>query len=113
VGKSAQAQAKILAWRGAKRLPVAMHAVFGESGAAKSRVSVFDLSVDGFRIAAVKGVQSYSKVWLSLPGLAPLRAEVMWVRDGFAGCKFLQPLHPAVLEMIVGGAGPGGSAAGA
>lgn len=89
--------------RAAKRLPVQMIAEFGESGIPKARANVFDLSAEGFRIATFRGVSNGAKVWLHLPGLEPLRAEVMWIRKGFAGCKFARPLHPAVLDMIVAG----------
>ena len=86
--------------RAAKRLRVGMAAGFRETHTRKVLVNVYDLSTDGFRIETYVGVHEGKLVWLTLPGIEPREAEVMWVKGDFAGCRFKQPLHDAVLQMV-------------
>jgi len=60
-----------------------------------------NLSVDGFQIDWPRNCPAYSKVRLRIPGLQVLAADIRW-RDGQqAGCQFVQPLSPYVLDHIV------------
>ena len=86
--------------RAAKRLRVAMAAGFRETLTRKVLVNIYDLSTDGFRIETYLGVHEGKLVWLTLPGLEPREAEVVWVKDDFVGCRFKYPLHDAVIQMV-------------
>lgn len=60
-----------------------------------------DLSTSGFRTEFVAHLHMGDRVWLSLPGLAPLAASVTWSDGAATGCRFETPLHVAVFERIV------------
>ena len=86
--------------RATDRLRIAMTAGFRKSGNHKTPVIIYDLSTDGFRIETYVGVRCGAVVWLTLPGLAAQEAEAIWVQGDYVGCKFLTPLHYAVLRTI-------------
>jgi hypothetical protein len=65
------------------------------------RANLRDVSTDGFRIAWFPKCRTDLTVWIRLPDLAPLAAEVRWKNGNSIGCKFSQPLHPAVFDHMV------------
>lgn len=68
---------------------------------ARLGAEVIDLSEHGLRLQSPDRLAVGETVWVTLPGLEPRRAVVMW-SDGFiAGCSFPEPLHPAVFDAIV------------
>lgn len=88
--------------RRSSRLHVEMEAGLRKSGSKRVAVQVTDLSLEGFRVAAHFNLWPGSHVWLSLPGLESRRAVVAWANGDVAGLSFDEPLHPSVLDMIVG-----------
>jgi len=64
-------------------------------------VEIDDISTDGCRIEFVDRPCLDERVWVKLDGLASLEGKVAWVKEHFAGIKFDQPMHPAVLEDLV------------
>ena len=64
-------------------------------------VTVRDLTAEGFRIAGLDNPVVGRAVWVQLPNMHALSAEVCWVRKYSVGCRFTTPLHAAVLEQIV------------
>ena len=88
--------------RVSERVPLEVAAGLRQRGAAGVSVQVMDLSTHGFRAATHLQLEVGSDVWLRLPGLEPCHAVVAWSKANFVGCRFERPLHPAVLEMIVG-----------
>lgn len=88
--------------RRAERLPVELGAGLRRRGGSRVTVQVLDLSTNGFRVAAQLGLCNGADVWLWLPGLEPWHARVVWTESEIVGCEFERPLHPAVLEMVVG-----------
>lgn len=67
------------------------------------RVKIFDASLHGCRIEFVERPRLDEQLWVKFDGLQPLEAEVCWV-DGFtAGVNFVQPIHPAVFDRLIGG----------
>lgn len=60
-----------------------------------------DLSVNGFRIAWLPACRMHAKMWIRIPGLAPLPAEIRWRTNGGIGCEFARPLYDAVFDHIV------------
>lgn len=86
--------------RRALRVTVGFPAQLKESGTCKFPIHVRDLSVTGFKFESSSRLHPGARVWLTVPGLAPLEAEVKW-RDRFLyGCRFYAPLYPAVLDHI-------------
>lgn len=69
------------------------------------RILVTDLSVGGCGIELDVELETGGRVWLKLPGLESLPARVAWTADGRAGLEFDHPLHPAVVEHVIQGAG--------
>ena len=84
------------------RLPVEMDAGLRQRGAHGVAIQIVDLSTHGFRAATHLDLAEGADVWLRLPGLEACQAKVVWVKGYVIGCAFARPLHPAVLEMIVG-----------
>lgn len=62
-----------------------------------------DLSCHGLRMTGAERFRDGDTVWITLPGLEPRKASVVWTNGFEAGCNFADPLHPAVLDAIVHG----------
>ncbi len=88
--------------RRAERVAVELGAGLRQRGASGVTVQVVDLSTDGFKAATHLELFVGNDVWLRLPGLEPCHATVMWTEGPMVGCAFERPLHPAVLDMIIG-----------
>lgn len=91
--------------RVSKRVAVALDAGLRQRGAHGVAVQIMDLSTHGFRASTHLDLSEGSDVWLRLPGLEATQARVAWVKGYVIGCAFVRPLHPAVLEMIIGRTG--------
>lgn len=91
--------------RQAERKTVRGTADLRRSGYNKVKVTLLDLSTNGFRIETFGGITVGSPVWITLPGLAAVEARVVWARGDQVGCEFINRLHPAVLEAVVRRAG--------
>ena len=86
--------------RRAERKPVGIAAHLREHGGSRLDVEVHDLSRTGFRTACIYNVPEGARVYLTIPSFSAMEAIVAWRdRQGF-GCKFVQPLHPAVFDTI-------------
>jgi len=83
------------------REPVKLRATLREGGAVRFEITVIDLSSTGFRGETFHHLRPGALVWITLPGLSGLEAEIAWQRGEYFGCRFRQPLHPAVFEHIV------------
>ena len=89
-----------LAGRVAERKPVGITAHLREMGGSRLDLEVHNLSLTGFRAACIYNVPVGARVFLTIPSFSAFEAEVAWRdKQGF-GCRFIQPLHPAVLDMI-------------
>ena len=87
--------------RKATRAEVTLGAGLRQRGAGGVTIQILDLSTHGFRAATHLELERGTDVWLKLPGLESLHAQVVWMRGHLLGCEFARPLHPAVLDMIV------------
>jgi hypothetical protein len=74
-----------------------------ESGASIAEVELTNISKDGFLLHADSGLELEigSFAWLKLPGFEPFKSQVVRVAGGKLGGRFLTPLYPAVLELIL------------
>ena len=86
--------------RAAERRPVGIRAQLREMGGGKLTVDVQDLSTTGFRIDSIYSVGVGATIFLTIPTFAALEAQVVWTHKSGYGCQFVQPLHPAVFDMI-------------
>ena len=71
------------------------------SGATGFTVIVKNLSVAGFSAEALTGMKPGSRVFVTLPGLAALQAEIVWNDGTLIGCSFQTILNKAVFENFV------------
>ncbi|MGF1550617.1 MAG: PilZ domain-containing protein [Sphingomonadaceae bacterium] len=86
--------------RRAERKRVRIAAGFRRQGSHRAKAEIVDLSTSGFRIEILNSLPIGNYVWLTLPGLGSTCARVAWCKGNYAGCEFLEPLHPAVLDRL-------------
>ena len=67
-------------------------------------VVVTDLSPEGAKLVTPAPLEIGRQVALTLPMLEPLNGTIVWVSKRLAGCEFADPLHPAVLRVVVASA---------
>ncbi len=71
------------------------------SGGRAFQTVVHDLSISGFSAAAINRMHEGQVVWVTLPGLESLQAEVVWWDNCIVGCAFKELLSPIVHDNIV------------
>ena len=87
--------------RRAPRAPVSLDARVGKGGLDRALCKVVDLSVHGARLQTYSPMRKGTTIWLTLPGLAPVAADVMWADDYVAGCQFQVPLPAEQFEALI------------
>jgi PilZ domain len=87
--------------RSARRYKFEIAARLRPTGVTSFRVIVNNLSLSGFACEAVSGIPLGGRCWLSLPGLAPLQAEVIRNDGQVVGCAFTNLLSQIVLDAII------------
>ena len=87
--------------RSAPRTKLTIPAALRQSGGRPFQTVVHDLSLSGFLATAVARMQPGAIVWLTLPGLEALQAEVVWWNDSLAGCAFAHLLSPIVHDNLI------------
>ena len=75
-------------------------------GHVRAIVKIVDISTHGVRIAAIHQLRVGDTCWIRVPNLEPQQAKVVWADEFIVGCSFARPLHPSVLESILGGDSP-------
>ena len=88
--------------RQARRRIVSFAASMGSETETPEDVEVLDLSETGFRLRSGATVERGACLLIRLPGSEPVRARVVWCGDGMIGCAFLEQLHTATLDLIIG-----------
>lgn len=86
--------------RATLRRPVKLDARLRDRGARPFAIIVADLSPTGFRAEVAYSLHNGTVVWIMLPGLSALEAEIAWQRGAQVGGRFRRSLHPAVFEHI-------------
>ncbi|NCU11709.1 MAG: PilZ domain-containing protein [Sphingomonadaceae bacterium] len=69
------------------------------------QVVLEDLSPTGFRILRLVSPDPAKVLWIRIPGIQSLTANLCWTRGVATGCEFTAPLHIAVFEHLVRQAG--------
>jgi hypothetical protein len=87
--------------RSAVRIKLRIPASLRPSGYPGFSVVVNSLSLSGFSAEALTGMKAGTRVWLSLPGLSPLQAEIIWNDGTVVGAAFHNLLNQAVLDNIM------------
>lgn len=86
--------------RRAMRADVNTKVIIREAQGMRFTAELIDISVTGFRVRTLYSVRLNSSLWITLPGLSALEAEIAWHDDPQYGGSFLTPLHPAVRDHI-------------
>lgn len=89
--------------RRAPRAPVALHGHAddeGPGGLARALCKVIDVSVHGCKLQTYSALRRGAAIWLNLPGLGRIAADVVWADDFAAGCQFHAPLERPALEAL-------------
>ena len=84
--------------RNAVRIPAEIR----ETGGGKQKVDVLDLSRSGFRMNCVFLIPVDRAVFLTMPGFQSLEARIAWHEGDYYGCRFVNRLHEAVYDHVVG-----------
>lgn len=87
--------------RSAPRTKLTIPAQLRQSGGRPFQTVVHDLSLSGFSASAVTRLQPGTIIWLSLPGLESLQAEVVWWENSLTGCAFAHLLSPIVHDNLI------------
>lgn len=87
--------------RSAPRVRLRIPAILRPSGFPGFSVIVKDISLSGFSAEALTGMKAGTRVWLTVPGLAPLQSVIEWNDGTLIGCSFQNLLNRAVLESLV------------
>ncbi|MEP2101572.1 MAG: PilZ domain-containing protein [Parasphingorhabdus sp.] len=87
--------------RCAPRHKVAIPAKMRFSGSSSFATEVANISMAGFACDALLQAHPGTRCWLTLPGLAPLEAEVIHRSNIGLGCAFKDMLNPAVLDRYI------------
>lgn len=87
--------------RCAPRQRVNIPANLRPSGGRGFQTVVSDLSLGGFCANSLQRMYPGNRCWLTLPGIEPLQADVVWWDGGRVGCAFAQLLSPIVLDNIL------------
>jgi hypothetical protein len=70
------------------RLEVAAATGQVPASAGADRALIYNLSTNGLLLETAVALSAGDMLVVSLPEVGPVPAEVIWARDGFAGCKF-------------------------
>jgi hypothetical protein len=73
---------------------------FRRSGDHRYRVDILDFSPEGCRMELPVNVAPGDRIWISLPGIESIQADICWVKEWTVGVEFTRPLYPSVFEMV-------------
>lgn len=73
-----------------------------EQGKPGIEAVVLNISASGCRLDTSVRFAEGTRIWVRLPGLEPWESRIIWSRGGSAGCRFVLPLHPAVVQRLLG-----------
>ena len=85
--------------RGSPRAPVALDVSIGKTRRTLCRV--VDISINGARLQTYSALNRGTSIWLNLPHVGQIVADVMWADDFTAGCKFHTPLSIAAFDALI------------
>ena len=71
-----------------------------ELGSAGISVKFTDISLGGCRLIETD-LPKNAEIWVNLGAAQPMRARVVWVKSGEAGCEFYAPLNRMTLRNVL------------
>lgn len=92
--------------RKAKRIDFRAVASLRRSQRPTYRVTMLDVTRFGCRIEFIERPKIYEHVWIKFNVLASMEAIVCWVEESSLGLMYVNPIHPAVFDMFMGGLNP-------
>ena len=87
--------------RKAERLQVRAETSLRRRGRLSYRVQTFDVSRFGCSCEFIEWPVMYERVWVKFDGLESIESVVVWVEVTRIGVMFLNPLHPAVFDLLL------------
>ena len=87
--------------RSGPRVRVHISAGMRVSGGRSFETIVRDLAPGGLTVTAPSRIDDHTACWISIPGFAALRGEVVWWETGIAGVAFATLLDRATFDAIV------------
>ena len=87
--------------RSAQRTKIQIPAILRPSGSEGFSVTIKDISLSGFSAEAFTCQPNGTRVWITIPGLEPLMAEIARNDRTTVGCAFNNLLNQAVLDNLV------------
>lgn len=76
-------------------------ATLRQPGGSAAKVTLIDLSANGFCTEWPYVMRKGDCVWLKISGLEAIHATIVWDANYTIGCKFDMPIHPAVLTRTI------------
>jgi hypothetical protein len=74
--------------RRVRRAPVAMDAKLERGGLGRALCRVINVSAHGVRLHTYTALRKGGTIWLTLPRIGQIAADVVWADDFAAGCEF-------------------------
>jgi len=87
--------------RSAPRIKVAIPGALRASGSKGFQTVLNDLSLSGFSATSINRLHTGTMVWLTMPGLESMQAQVIWWENSMVGCAFNQLLSPIIHDNIL------------
>jgi hypothetical protein len=87
--------------RRSARASVSLEAGLGAFGRGRTLCKVVDVSIHGARLQTYSALKKGSTIWLTLPSIGHVAAEVKWADDFAAGCQFQRPLDTEKFEQLL------------
>jgi hypothetical protein len=87
--------------RATPRISVDAEVLQRRQGQPNYRVHLYDLSRKGCQAEFVERPRVGDHVWIKFEGLESLDAEVCWAEGFRAGLKYVNPIHPAVFDLLI------------
>lgn len=78
--------------RRSPRAAVSLDAQLDRGGLGRALCKVVDISIHGCRVHTYTAMKRGSTIWLTLPRIGQVAADVMWADDFTAGCQFQKAL---------------------
>ena len=87
--------------RRSPRAPVSLDAQLGRGGLGRTLCKVVDVSLHGARLSTYSALKRGHAIWLTLPRIGHVVADVMWADDFTAGCQFRDALTQEQLDLLL------------
>ena len=87
--------------RKAERVATAAEVTMRRRGQTNYRLSVNDLSAHGCKVELVERPSIGDTMLVKFDGLDAVDSEVIWVEGPVAGLRFVNPVHAAVLDLLL------------